>query len=157
MTIPLFGEYKKIAPKWYHILESNNICENGEGVSIGGYDRCFVGEIYLFDSIKYNSCQSCKDFALIFYYLITRIPRKLSIGKWDEPVEQWEDKLPYALNRLKEDSGEDKICDAIEKMFNYYRNNIDIYRDLFNCFANNYLQHLSQCETYVENVAIVSR
>lgn len=158
MTIPLFGEYKKIAPQWYGILEQDTIIERQGDLSISGGDRCFVGEIYLLGKASYSSCQPCRTFSYIFYYLIEKIPYRIGIHKWSTPKAQWENNFRNVVKSMVEDGGIMPDEGAmLTTMLDYYKQNIEVYRDLFNCFANNYLQHLSQCETYVENVAIAAR
>lgn len=158
MAIPLFGEYKTIAPKWWSILQRDEILDGDreQQLFISDHSSCFVGEVYLLGKAKYSECSPCRRFSLIFYYLIKPIAQKAGIYRWSTPVSEWVFGFrTNVTNLVNEYKITPKEAQMILKMFDYYKSNIEVYRDLFNCFANNYLQHLSQCETYVENVAIV--
>ena len=148
----------KIAPQWYGILEQDTIIDRQGSLSISGGDRCFVGEIYLLGKASYSKCQPCRTFSYIFYYLIEKIPYRIGVYKWSTPIEKWETDFRYTVKKAVEGGSIERDIGAmLTTMLDYYKQNIEVYRDLFNCFANNYLQHLSQCETYVENVAIATR
>lgn len=156
MTIPLFEEYKQLAPGWSKILESNTIRTGNPNYSITEGSSCLVGEIYNRNNNYADHCKECYEFAMIAQHLIDEIPRGLKITTWDTPKYEFKDKLANCHNQYWCNSYSSMInrVKKLNMVMEIYDRNIDTYRDLFNAAANNYLQHIAKCEYYIENAGL---
>lgn len=158
MTIPLFEDYKTLARQWtYHLPDTNSnrlirstFLDGHNGHSISDTKSCLIAEIYGNSNGYAKGCRICNDFGYYFNNLIKIIPPQLKIAWWNTAKSVWKSRLLGHIDGVSIEQ-----LEKIREMFNYYEKNIDTYGDLFNCFANNYIQHLAQCEYYANNVAIV--
>lgn len=163
MTIPLFGDYPKLAPEWTkrlphptenRMIETRFTTEDGKRYNIGEPNSCLSGEIYLRSEIYEQGCHICNNFGYTFFSLIEEIPSKINVSWWNESKSKWGKDLIKVLERSSMSMPQERRKSIIE-MYKYYEKVIDNYGDLFNAFANNYIQHLAQCDFYAENVALV--
>jgi hypothetical protein len=158
MTIPLFNDYKRLCPQWTRNNQDDLIRKtfrfNGKQYDIGDPACCKVGEIYCGNNAYVDECDACDKFAYFFFDLIDNIPSYCGIKWWTSAKSEWKNNV---ITMLEEGEGlvTEERAKAILEMLKYYDAAIENYRDLYNCFANNYVQHLAQCECYANNVAII--